>query len=104
ASAVDDQTERMLGGGQGDEGRQPPDEAPDIPGETRGGHSDLVAEIIRETGLLPDERVETVRRSATRSGCDALIDEGVASALGVARRLAEQYQLPLVDLAVAGVD
>ena len=33
-----------------------------------------------------------------------MIDEGLASALGVARRLAEQYQLPLVDLAVAGVD
>ncbi len=34
----------------------------------------------------------------------ALVDEGLASSLGVARRLAEQYQLPLVDLAVAGVD
>jgi len=34
----------------------------------------------------------------------ALIDEGFASALGVARTLAEQYHLPLVDLAVAGVD
>jgi len=70
-----------------------------------GGHSDLVAEIIRETGLLADERVETVRKTAgAGSFSGALIDEGLASALGVARRLAEQYQLPLVDLAVAGVD
>ena len=35
---------------------------------------------------------------------DALVDEGFASSLGVARSLAEQYHLPLVDLAVAGVD
>ena len=65
----------------------------------------------------------SLRRSSARPGCcrtrrsngqahgrrrrrspSALIDEGLASALGVARRLAEQYQLPLVDLAVAGVD
>ncbi|HZT15814.1 MAG TPA: GspE/PulE family protein [Gaiellaceae bacterium] len=35
---------------------------------------------------------------------EAVADEGVASALSVARSLAEQYHLPLVDLAVAGVD
>ncbi len=70
-----------------------------------GGHSDLVAEIIRETGLLSDEKVDTVKHTAGAGAfSDALIDEGIASALGVARRLAEQYQLPLVDLAVAGVD
>ena len=35
---------------------------------------------------------------------DALVEEGFASSLGVARSLAEQYHLPLVDLAIAGVD
>ena len=43
------------------------------------------------------------RRPAARFS-QALIDEGFASALGVARTLAEQYHLPLVDLAVAGID
>jgi type IV pilus assembly protein PilB len=66
---------------------------------------DLVADVIRESGLLPSEKVEAVReRAAGASFSRALIDEGLASALGVARTLAEQYHLPLVDLAVAGVD
>jgi type IV pilus assembly protein PilB len=71
----------------------------------RPGHGDLVADVIRETGLLPAERLEQVRRRAAgASFSQALIDEGLASALGLARTLAEQYHLPLVDLAVAGVD
>jgi type IV pilus assembly protein PilB len=68
-------------------------------------HGDLVANVIRETGLLPAEKIEQVRRRAAgASFSQALIDEGLASALGLARTLAEQYHLPLVDLAVAGVD
>jgi type IV pilus assembly protein PilB len=92
------------------DGEEPEQDGPDGPSVPRassvgGGHSDLVAEIIRETGLLADDKVESVRHTAgDGSFSQALIDEGVASALGVARRLAEQYQLPLVDLAVAGVD
>src|SRR5919198_3062017 len=66
---------------------------------------DLVAAIIRETGLLPPETVDAVReRASGTSFSQALLEEGLASALGVARALAEQYHLPLVDLAVAGVD
>jgi type IV pilus assembly protein PilB len=69
------------------------------------GHGDLVAEVIRETGLLPAEKVDLVRRRAAgASFSQALVDEGFASALGLARSLAEQYHLPLVDLAIAGVD
>ena len=69
------------------------------------GHGDLVADVIGSTGLLDAEKVAVVRRSATGSSfSQALVEEGFASALGVARRLAEQYHLPLVDLAVAGVD
>ena len=91
------------------DGEEPEDDGPDGPNvprapSTSSGHSDLVAEIIRETGLLADDKVEDVRRSSPSSFSQGLIDEGMASALGVARRLAEQYQLPLVDLAVAGVD
>ena len=83
------------------------DDQPSEDGQSRsgGGSGDLVADVIRETGLLPSEKVELVRhRAAGESFSRALVEEGLASALGVARRLAEQYQLPLVDLAVAGVD
>ena len=54
---------------------------------------------------MPPETLEQVRtRAVGGTFSQALIDEGFASALGVARTLAEQYHLPLVDLAVAGVD
>jgi type IV pilus assembly protein PilB len=66
---------------------------------------DMVAEVIRGSGVLEAEKVEQVQSAAgDGSFSDALVDEGLASALGVARRLAEEYRLPLVDLAIAGVD
>ena len=78
--------------------------SPSNPAEERG-HSELVSEVIGETGLMPPETLEQVRtRAVGGTFSQALIDEGFASALGVARTLAEQYHLPLVDLAVAGVD
>jgi type IV pilus assembly protein PilB len=78
---------------------------PNDPTGADPGYGDLVADVIGETGLLPSEKVDVVRRRAAGgSFSQGLIDEGLASALGVARTLAEQYHLPLVDLAVAGVD
>ena len=68
-------------------------------------HAELVSEVIGEAGLLAADKLEQVRKQALdTSFSQALVDEGFASALGVARTLAEQYPLPLVDLAVAGVD
>jgi type IV pilus assembly protein PilB len=67
--------------------------------------SELVAELVGETGLLRPDQLENVRsRAAGGSFSQALRDEGLATAQGVARTLAEQYHLPLVDLAEAGVD
>jgi type IV pilus assembly protein PilB len=67
--------------------------------------SELVAELVGETGLLRPDQLENVRtRAAGGSFSQALRDEGLATALGVARSLAEQYHLPLVDLAEAGID
>src|SRR4051812_30919341 len=76
-----------------------------VRGEGTRGHGDLVADVIRQSGLLPGEKVDRVQgRASGASFSQALIDEGLAGALGVARTLAAQYHLPLVDLAVAGVD
>jgi type IV pilus assembly protein PilB len=84
-----------------------------VDGEDVGEHarpeerdrSELIAELVGETGLLPAEQLENVRtRALGGSFSQALRDEGLASALGVARAIAEQYHLPLVDLAEAGVD
>jgi len=76
-----------------------PDDAGDV------ANADLVAEVIRESGILDAEKVDQVQSAAGEgSFATALVEEGLASALGVARRLAEEYRLPLVDLAIAGVD
>jgi type IV pilus assembly protein PilB len=82
------------------------DEGADELGVTaHGGAGDLVSEVIRESGLLTPDKVDQVRRRADGgSFSEALVQEGFASSLGVARSLAEQYHLPLVDLAIAGVD
>ncbi len=84
------------------DGASPEDETPDrrVPD---AGHAELVADVIREIGLL-DRRRSIWSSGASGSFSQALVDEGYASALGVARNLAEEYHLPLVDLAVAGVD
>ncbi len=73
------------------------------PGMTE--QSDLVAQLIGDSGLLAPDKLEAVRtRARGGSFSRALLDEGFAHSLGVARNLAEQYHLPLVDLAVEGVD
>jgi type IV pilus assembly protein PilB len=74
------------------------------PGTTE--QSELVAELIGESGLLPPEKLEAARQRASGGGSfsRALLEEGFASSIGVARNLADQFHLPLVDLAVEGVD
>src|SRR3954452_15353398 len=80
------------------------DTSPPAPPAT-GARSELIAELIGETGLLPEETLASVRaRSLGGSFSHALLDEGVATSVGVARALASQYGLPLVDLAVSGVN
>jgi type IV pilus assembly protein PilB len=67
--------------------------------------SELVAQVIADSGLLPQDKLEAVKaRAGGGSFSRALLDEGFAHSLGVARNLAEQYHMPLVDLAVEGVD
>jgi type IV pilus assembly protein PilB len=71
-----------------------------------GDQSELIADLVAESGLLARDKLDTVRRRAKGGGSfsRALLDEGFANSLGIARSLAEQYHLPLVDLAVEGVD
>jgi type IV pilus assembly protein PilB len=71
-----------------------------------GATGELVSEVILGSGLLPADKVDLARVRVAGGGtfADALVEEGFASSLGVARSLAEQYHLPLVDLAIAGVD
>ena len=67
--------------------------------------AELVIDLLSATGLLPPDKLALVRgRAGQGSLAQAIVDEGVASGEGIARSLAVRYQVPLVDLALAGVD
>src|SRR4051794_12030542 len=86
--------------------RQTPPEgeaSPDVP--ESAPTSDLVAELLGDTDLLPPEKVEELRARARGASFEqALLEDTLAESLAVARDLARQHHLPLVDLAVAGID
>jgi type IV pilus assembly protein PilB len=66
--------------------------------------SELIADLIEATGLVPTDRLALVRGRATQgSFAEALAEEGLASSEGVARMLAARHRLPLVDLRLTGV-
>jgi type IV pilus assembly protein PilB len=67
---------------------------------------ELVADLLAATKLVPEDKLALARGRAqqTRSLASALVEEGVASPEGIARMLAARHQLPLVDLALTGVD
>jgi type IV pilus assembly protein PilB len=68
--------------------------------------AELLADLLAATGLVPDDKLAMARGRAGSSGslAQALVAEGVATQEGIARTLASRYQLPLIDLAKAGVD
>ena len=67
--------------------------------------AELVADLIEATGLVPGDKLALVRGRAKQGipFSQAVLDEDVASPEGIARTLASRYQLPFVDLAVAGI-
>src|SRR3954454_19226016 len=70
------------------------------------GLTELVFDLLAATRLVPEDKLALVRGRAHQSGSlpRALVDEGVASSDGIARMVAARHQLPLVDLAMSGVD
>jgi type IV pilus assembly protein PilB len=65
----------------------------------------FVLDLLGPTGLVPEEALSLVRERTAEgvSVTQALMDEGVAAADGVARMLAVRHHLPLVDLPSVGV-
>ena len=67
--------------------------------------TELVVDLLAATGLVPADKLALVRsRAASGTIAQAMVEEGVASGEGIARTLAVRHQVPLVDLALAGVD
>lgn len=77
---------------------------PVLPFPTSGA-SELVADLIEATRLVPADRLALVRGRARQGGsfAEALLAEGLAASDGVARMLAARHRLPLVDLRLTGV-
>jgi type IV pilus assembly protein PilB len=68
-------------------------------------NAELVADLLAATGLLSEDKLNVVRGSAGKGSlAEAIVSEGYAASEGVARMLAARYHLPLVDLAVTGVN
>ncbi len=86
-----------------------PDGPPvDIPGpEDETGFStvsDLVAQVIALTELVPPDRLAAARgRAGTGSLAQALADEGVAQADGIAAALARRYDLEFIELGTSAL-
>ena len=73
---------------------------PGSPATASTRSSDLVAELIAATELVPRDRLAAARGRAGIGGlAQALQDEGYAHPDGVARSLARRYGFPFIDLA-----
>src|SRR5947209_1800438 len=67
--------------------------------------TELVHDLIAATGLLTPDKLAIVRgRAGQGSFAEAIVAEGVASGEGIARTVAARHHLPLVDLALTGID
>jgi type IV pilus assembly protein PilB len=68
--------------------------------------SELLADLLETTGLLPPDRLAQARARAGQTGsiAQAIVDENLAPASGVARVVASTHHLPFVDLTAEGVD
>src|SRR5690348_5953877 len=68
-------------------------------------NAELVADLLAATGLLPEDKLNTLRGVAGHGSlAQALVAEGFAASEGVARMLAARHHMPLVDLALTGVE
>jgi len=67
--------------------------------------AELVLDLLGHVGLVAPDQLALVRGRIAEghSVTDALVEEGVAPADGLARMLAVRHHLPVVDLATAGV-
>jgi type IV pilus assembly protein PilB len=61
--------------------------------------TELIADVVEATGLVPADRLSAARARAGRGSlAQALVDEGLASGEGVAQAYAQRYHLPYIDI------
>src|SRR6266568_5621811 len=66
---------------------------------------ELVVDLLETTGLIPESKIGDLREQAKHKPVvQVLIDEGLASSEAIARIVAAQYGLPVVELGSVGID
>jgi type IV pilus assembly protein PilB len=66
---------------------------------------ELVVDLLETTGLIPEAKFDVLREKAKHTPVvQVLIDEGLASSEAIARIVAAQYGLPVVELGSVGLD
>ncbi len=66
---------------------------------------ELVVDLLETTGLIPESKFDVLREAAKHTPVvQVLIDEGLASSEAIARIVAAQYGLPVIELGTVGID
>jgi type IV pilus assembly protein PilB len=66
---------------------------------------ELVVDLLEQTGLIPEAKIDVLREQAKHAPVvQVLIDEGLASSEAIARIVAAQYGLPVIELGSVGID
>jgi type IV pilus assembly protein PilB len=66
---------------------------------------ELVADLLETTGLIPESKMRVFRERAKDTPMvQLLVEEGLASSEAIARIVAAQHGLPVVELGTAGID
>src|SRR5205085_682081 len=67
---------------------------------------ELLADLLGATKLIPGDKLALAAGRARQTGslARALVDEGIASGIGVARHHAAQFGLPLIDFDTTPID
>ncbi|HEY2740628.1 MAG TPA: ATPase, T2SS/T4P/T4SS family [Gaiellaceae bacterium] len=66
---------------------------------------ELVIDLLETTGLIPEAKFDALREKAKHQPVvQVLIDEGLASSEAIARIVAAQHGLPVVELGAGGID
>src|SRR6266702_8122268 len=66
---------------------------------------ELVVDLLETTGLIPEAKIGVLREKAKHLPVvQVLIDEGLASSEAIARIVAAQHGLPVIELGSIGID
>jgi type IV pilus assembly protein PilB len=66
---------------------------------------ELVVDLLETTGLIPETKFSVLREKVKHSSVvQVLIDEGLASSEAIARIVAAQHGLPVIELGSVGID